>query len=166
MWNSKHPIAPGFDWRLKAALDRITPPPVMPRYAMAQHAFRPWRLAPIALAGAATVLLALTAVAATGSANPVVWSQRAASTIEAVGRAPETSPSPVPSPERSPNTTRRAPAAAPTHGSQSKASAKPTEHTEEPARPTPTLLPNPDDEHSGSSSPRPSPKPSPTPDDR
>ena len=51
MWNRKHPIAPGFDWRLKAALDRITPPAVMPRYAMAKP-FKPWRLAPIALRSA------------------------------------------------------------------------------------------------------------------
>jgi hypothetical protein len=164
MWNRKHPIAPGFDWRLKAALDRITPPAVMPRYAMAKP-FKPWRLAPIALAGAATVLLALTAVAATGSANPVVWSQRAASTIEAVGHARETSPSPVPSPEKTPNTARSAPAAPPPHRSESKPTAKPTERPEEPSRSTSTSSPNPTDEHSGSSSPTPSPKPSPAPDD-
>ena len=162
MWNRKHPIAPGFDWRLKAALDRITPPPVIPRYAMAKP-FKPWRLAPIALAGAATVLLALTAVAATGSANPVVWSQRAASTIEAAGHTHETPPSPTPSPEKSPSTSRSAPAAAPTHGSTSKPTAKPTERPEQPSRSTPS--PNPTDEHSGSSSPTSSPKPSPTPDD-
>ncbi|HXM38063.1 MAG TPA: hypothetical protein VN908_05305 [Gemmatimonadales bacterium] len=161
MWNRKHPIAPGFDWRLKVALDRIKPPSVMPRYAMARTAFTPWRLAPIALAGAATVLLALSATAATGSANPVVWSQRAASTIEAVGHAPETSPSPAPSPERSPNTVRSAPAAAPTHAPESKAAPKPatTDHPKESPRQTPT------DDHSDQSSSKPSPKPSPTPDD-
>lgn len=162
MWNRKHPIAPGFDWRLKAALDRVTPPPAMPRYAMARP-FKPWRLAPIALAGAATVLLALTAVAATGSANPVVWSQRAASSIEAVGHATETSPSPAPTPENSPSTTRSGPAAAPTRGSGSKPTAKPTERPEQPSRSTSSPIPT--DEHSGSSSPTPSPKPSPSPDD-
>jgi hypothetical protein len=165
MLNRKHPITPGFDWRLKVALDRITPPPVMPRYAMANPTFKPWRLAPVALAGAATVLLGLTAVAATGSANPVVWSQRAASTIEAAGHAREISPSPAPSPEKSPNTARRAPVAAPAHASGSKATAKPTERPEQPARPTPTWSPKPTDEHSGSDSPSPSPKPSPTPDE-
>jgi hypothetical protein len=162
MWNRKHPIAPGFDWRLKAALDRITPPAVMPRYAMAKP-FKAWRLAPIALAGAATVLLALTAVAATGSANPVVWSQRAASTIEAAGHATETPPSPAPSPEKAPSTARSAPAAAPTHGPASKPTAKPTERPEEPSRSTSS--PNPTDEHSDSSSPTPSQGPSPAPDD-
>lgn len=156
MWNRKHPIAPGFDWRLKVALDRIKPPSVMPRYAMTRP-FRSWRFAPIALAGAATVLLALTAVAATGSANPVVWSERAASTIESVGHAPETSPSPAPSPQESP----RAPAAAPTDVSAPKASPKPepTDQPEETPRPTPA------DDHSRSDSPPASPKPSPTPDD-
>ena len=161
MWNRKDPIAPGFDWRLKVALDRIKPPSVMPRYAMARPAFKPWRLAPIALAGAATVLLALSATAATGSPNPVVWSQRAASTIEAVGHAPEASPSATPSPERSPNTARSAPAAAPTHAPESEAAPKPatTDHPKESPRQTPT------DDHSDQSSSKPSPKPSPTPDD-
>jgi outer membrane biosynthesis protein TonB len=161
MWNRKHPIAPGFDWRLKVALDRIKPPSVMPRYAMARRAIRPWRVAPIALAGAATVLLALSATAATGSANPVVWSQRAASTIEAVGHAPETSPSPAPSPEGSPTTVRSAPVAAPKHATAPKTAPKPspTKRPEETPRPTPS------DEHSGSSSPSPSPRPSPSPDE-
>jgi hypothetical protein len=163
MWNRKHPIAPGFDWRLKVALDRIKPPSVMPRYAMAPPAFRPWRLAPIALAGAATVLLALSATAATGSANPVVWSQRAASTIEAVGHAPETSPSPAPSPEGSPTTARSAPVSAPKHAPVPKTAPKPSP-TERPDE-TETPRPTPTDGHSGSSSPSPSPKPSPTPDD-
>lgn len=163
MWNRKHPIAPGFDWRLKVALDRITPPAVMPRYAMARPKFRPWRLAPIALAGAATILLALSATAATGSANPVVWSQRAASTIEAVGHAPEAAPNPAPSPQQSPVTARSAPVVAPTHAPVHKATPKPApthrpEQTQTP-RPTPT------DDRFGSNSSVSSPRPSPTPDE-
>jgi hypothetical protein len=163
MWNRNHPIAPGFDWRLKVALDRITPPAVMPRYAMARPIFRPWRLAPIALAGAATILLALSATAATGSPNPVVWSQRAASTIEAVGRAPEASPNPAPSPERSPVTARSAPVAVPTHAPVHKAAPKPapTQRPEETETPRAT----PADGRSGSSWPSPSPRPSPSSDD-
>jgi len=172
MWNRKHPIAPGFDWRLKVALDRITPPTVMPRYAMARRALppmrpararRPWRLAPIALAGAATVLLALSATAATGSANPVVWSQRAASTIESVGHTSEASPSTAPSPERSPVTARSVPVAAPTHAPVRKAAPKPapTQHPEETETPRPT----PTDDRFGSNSSSSSPRPSPTADD-
>ena len=172
MWNRKHPIAPGFDWRLKVALDRITPPTVMPRYAMARRALppmrpararRPWRLAPIALAGAATVLLALSATAATGSANPVVWSQRAASTIESVGHTSEASPSAAPSPERSPVTARSVPVAAPTHAPVHKAAPKPapTQHPEETETPRPT----PTDDRFGSNSSSSSPRPSPTADD-
>jgi hypothetical protein len=160
MWNRNHPIAPGFDYRLKVALDRIKPPSVMPRYAMARQTFRPWRLAPIALAGAATVLLALTAFAATGSANPVVWTERAASTIGSVGHAPEAAPSLAPSPEATSD--RKAPVAAPTHKPAPKASpkAQPTEHPEESPRPVSNASATPSDEdHSGSSSPRPSPAP-------
>ena len=158
MWNRKHPIAPGFDWRLKVALDRITPPAVLPRYAMAKPAFRPWRLAPIALAGAATVLLALTAVAATGSANPVVWSERATSTIQSVGHAPEASPSPAPSSQEAPRPGAPAPRPAPAPKAAAPRPA-PTRSPEDSPRPTPS------DEHHGSSSPAPEPKPSPTPDE-
>jgi hypothetical protein len=156
MWNRKHPIAPGFDWRLKAALDRITPPAVIPRYAMAKR-FKPWRLAPVALAVSATVLLALSATAATGSANPAVWSQRAASTIESVGHSTEATPSPAPSPQGS----SKAPAAPPTHVSAPKPSPKPapTERPEQSPQPAES------EDHSGSSSPAASPKPPPTPDD-
>jgi hypothetical protein len=162
MWNRNHPIAPGFDWRLKVALDRIKPPSVMPRYAMLRPAFRPWRLAPIALAGAATVLLALSATAATGSANPVVWSQRAASTIQSVGHAPEPSPTPAPNAEASPSTVHTVPAPAPKPAAPAKAAPKPappTQHADESPRP------NPSDDNSGSNSHGSSPKPSPPPDE-
>jgi hypothetical protein len=162
MWNRKHQIAPGFDWRLKVALDRIKPPSVMPRYAMLRPGFKPWRLAPIALAGAATVLLALSATAATGSANPVVWSQRAASTIQSVGHAPEPSPTPASSTEASPNTVRTVPAPAPKPAAPAKAAPKPAppaKHADESPRPTPS------DDNSGSNSHDSSPKPSPPPDE-
>jgi|ERR1700682_5482742 len=162
MWNRKHPIAPGFDWRLKIALDRITPPSVMPRYAMARPAFKPWRLAPIALAGAATVLLALTAVAATGSANPVVWSERATSTIQSVGHAPDPSPSPAAGTEGSPSTAHSVPAPAPKRASPPKAAPKPAPPTDHPHE---SPRPSPGDDNSGPGSHGPSPRPSPPPDD-
>lgn len=158
MWNRKHPIAPGFDWRLKVALDRITPPAGLPRYAMASAPFKPWRLAPIALAGAATVLLALTAFAATGSANPVVWSERATSTIQSAEHGPEASPSAAPSRQEAPRPVAPAPRPAPAPKPAPPRPA-PTQHPEESPQPTPW------DQHHGSSWAAPSPKPSPTPDE-
>jgi len=114
------PLNPVFTWRLKAALDRVTPPASLPRYAFASMGrVRPWRVAPFLLAAAMVVLLALTATATTGSPNPVVWTRDAASTIQSVGHTPETVPGPQPAPEQAPAKPARsapaAPAAAATH---------------------------------------------------
>jgi hypothetical protein len=155
MWKIEHPIAPGFEWRLKVALDRVTPPSGPPRYAMAQPSVRPWRLAPIALAGALTVLLALTVTAATGSANPIVWTQRAASTIKSVGHAPEASPSP----DESHSSTAPAPSSSHESATEASAGAEPADPEESP-RPTSTSSPIPTDDHhseSGSTNPSRSP---------
>jgi outer membrane biosynthesis protein TonB len=102
---------PGFEWRLKAALDRVTPPASSPRYQLAvMGSARTWPVGPALLAAASTMfLLAVTAAAATGSPNPVVWAERAGTTIQSVGHTPETSPSPEPSENHS------APAAQPKH---------------------------------------------------
>lgn len=101
----------GFEWRLKAALDRVTPPSSSPRYASTvMGGARAWPLGPaLVAAGATMVLLAVTATAATGSPNPVVWAERAGTTIQSVGHTPEASPSPEPSPE-TPHTAPAAPA--------------------------------------------------------
>ena len=88
-------LGPDLEGRLKNALDRIAPPYSSPRYQAAALASTGWRIAPIALAVAAVCLLALTAIAATGSASPVVWTQRAASTIQSIGHQPEVTPSPA-----------------------------------------------------------------------
>lgn len=167
MPNTDHdPMDPGFEWRLKAALDRITPPASRPRYESASMGgVRSWRIAPVLLAGATAVLLAVTATAATGSPNPVVWTQRAASTIESVGHAPEASPSPEPSPERSEETPNGGAAAQPTDEPEHEASPspEPSEHPQvspspEPSEsPKPSESPSPSGDHSGSSSPSPSP---------
>jgi len=117
MPNTEHdPIDRGFEWRLKAALDRVTPPSSNPRYASTvMGAARVWPLGPALVAAAATiVLLAVTATAATGSANPVVWAERAGSTMQSVGHTPEAAPSPEPSPE----TPHSAPAAPASGGSK------------------------------------------------
>src|SRR3977135_2951703 len=93
----RDPRDPGFESRLKAALDRVTPPsPSRPHYQSAVATARPLRLAPLALAAAASALLALSATAATGSPNPVVWTERATTTIEAGGH-PAATPSTEPS---------------------------------------------------------------------
>ena len=102
MPNTEHdPRDPGFEWRLKAALDRVTPPSSSPRYASTvMGGGRAWPVGPaLVAAGAAMVLLAVTATATTGSPNPVVWAERAGSSIQSVGHTPEAAPSPEPSPE-------------------------------------------------------------------
>lgn len=141
----RYAVNPIFEWRLRAALERVTPPWSPPRYQTGLAVARPWRLAPVLLAGAATVLLALTATAATGSPNPVVWTQRATTTIESVGHAPEASPSPEPSHE-APRSTSAAP---PTHEAEHEASPnpEPSESPEALPRPEPTESPSPSDDH-------------------
>jgi hypothetical protein len=167
MPNTDHdPMDRRFEWRLKAVLDRVTPPASRPRYAsVSTGRVVAWRVAPALLATAAIVLLALSATAATGSPNPAVWTQRAASTIESVGHPPVASPSAEPSPQRSQGTPESAHAAAPTHQPEHEASPspRPSEHPEQSPRPEPTGSPQPPEDHPGSSSPSPSPRPSPSP---
>jgi hypothetical protein len=121
---------PGFNWRLKAALDRVTPPSSSPRYqTQVMGSARTLPLGPALLAAGATmVLLAVTATAATGSPNPVVWAERAGATIQSVGHAPvEAAPSPEPSPEQPAQKAQSAPAAPanPTHDPQHEAQQTP-----------------------------------------
>jgi hypothetical protein len=102
------PLDRGFDWRLKAALDRVTPPSSHPRYASGvMGGARAWPLGPALVAAGATVLLAISATAFTGSANPLVWVERAGTTIQTVSHTPEATPSP----EASPTAQHSAPAA-------------------------------------------------------
>ncbi len=96
-------LSPGFERQLRAALDRVDPPSPLLSNARfkSETAGRPrrlWRLAP-ALAGIGAAGIALTAVAATGSPDPSVWTQRAASAIESVGHIPAASPKAVQSPK-------------------------------------------------------------------
>ena len=120
--------------RLRAELDRIRPPATSPRYLASGRSLRARRLAPVALAVAFTGILALTAVAATGSPNPVVWSQRVQTVINP--------PSPSPTNEESP--------AAPQSHTEEQA---PAAHQESPG---PTERPEP----AGGSQPTESPEPS------
>lgn len=83
-------LGPGFEWRLRAALDRVRPPHSAPRYlsATATATLRTalWRAAPVVAVGVAGLLL--TAYAATGSPNPVIWTQNAASAINSIAHGP------------------------------------------------------------------------------
>jgi len=162
-------LGPGLERRLKDALDRVTPPSSPPRYLSASAGGRSWRMAPAALAIGATCLLALTAVAATGSPSPVVWTQRAASTIEGIGHRPSTSPSPPAEPtpggttvpgagRETPDSEHGGTMPSPSHGTEQEPSpsAAPRESPEPSQSPEPSASPSPSDNHSESS-------PSPTP---
>jgi hypothetical protein len=165
MPNTEHNrMDPGFEWRLRAALDRITPPLALPRYAsMSVSGVRPWRVAPYLLAAATAVLFALAATATTGSPNPAVWTSQAGSTITAVEHAAAPSPSPTPSPAPPPAASRKVAAAAPTHQPEHSAAPRPepSDRPQESPRAQPTASPSPWPEHSATSSPSPSPTPSP-----
>ena len=167
------PMGPGFEWRLKAALDRVTPPFPTPRYLSVGAGRRTLRLAPFALAAAATALLALSATAATGSPNPVVWTERATTTIESVGQPPPTMRSTEPSPNQPTNGQREAPAAPTTHEPEHRASPKPEPSESPQPSESPEPPESPSEDHSESSSgsgptrpsPTESPRPTPTPDE-
>jgi hypothetical protein len=100
MQSSDHyPMGRGFEWRLKVALDRVAPPASSPRYeSTVMGGARAWPIMPALVAAGAAMLLAITASVFTGSANPVVWAERAGTTLQAVGHTPEAAPTPVPDP--------------------------------------------------------------------
>jgi hypothetical protein len=75
------------------------------------------------------VLLAVTATAATGSPNPVVWAERAGTTLQTVGHTPEPAPSAEPTSDASHRVT--AAPAQPTHEPESEAK-EPAEPKEAP----------------------------------
>ena len=83
------------------------------------------------------VLLAVTAAATTGSPNPVVWAERAGSTIQSVGHTPESSPSPEPT-----HNAQAAPAALPTH---EPAEHEPSQAPEPKESPEPKETPEPEE---------------------
>jgi hypothetical protein len=152
------PLGPAFTWRLRSALDRVAPPHTPPRYLSASIARpAPFRFAPAALAAAVAGVVALGAFATTGSANPIVWTQRAAASIESAGHAPAASPSPSPETE-SPGPVVAPPTQAPEH--EASPQPEPSEAPERPSSPEPSSSPKPDGD-GGSGSPEPSASPSP-----
>jgi outer membrane biosynthesis protein TonB len=99
-------LGPGFERRLSAVLDRVAPP--TPLFAAARYrSMMPprssgiWRLVPAAVGIAAIVVMATSATVETGSANPAVWTQRAAATIQTVRHLPDSKPAPNPVPPSS-----------------------------------------------------------------
>ena len=92
------------DWflksRLRATLDRVAPP--TPSFADARYRSQVaarsggvWRLAPAMVGVAAVAIMAASATVATGSTNPAVWTERAASTIQAVRHVPDATQKPA-----------------------------------------------------------------------
>ena len=173
-------LTPGQQWRLRIALDRVMPAYSPARYRSRTTIFRPWTLAPVTLALAITGVLGLSAYAATGSANPAVWGQRAESTIQSVRLVPQTQPGPVTTGAPTPAGSRP--------GTTGKSAAPPTSHAQDPEEhdrygqhhwsptpsggssgshqqpsPSPSPSPTPSPSPSGSPSPSPSPGGSPNP---
>src|SRR6267378_2880084 len=94
------PLGRSFEWRLSNELNRVRPRWSSPRYLDATpHRVGAWRLAPAALVAGVIGILALSAFAATGSANPVVWEQRIVTTIQPIV-VPEVTSAPTQAPVR------------------------------------------------------------------
>jgi len=140
-------LGPALERRLRRELNRVQPRFSSPRYASAAHPrVRMWRLAPVMLGVSLVSILALSGFVATGSANPVVWTQRVVTVIES---------NPPPTSEPSPAQPKAAPPAGAAHTPehQAPATSEPREDSEtpEPGRtPEPTESPEPSDSHSGS----------------
>jgi hypothetical protein len=154
----RDPLGPSFQWRLRSALDRIEPGHATARYAEpSTRALSPLRFTRLALASGVAGILALTAFAATGSANPAVWTQRIVGTIRP---SPIAEPSPTPAESPTPSTNGVVPAV-PAHTPTGEASPRPEspetpEATPQSASPSPTSG---DGGHSGSGGdPSPSPE--------
>ncbi|HET7419950.1 MAG TPA: hypothetical protein VFL27_06180 [Candidatus Dormibacteraeota bacterium] len=137
------PLGDGLKWRLRAELNRVQPPYSSPRYLVsARHRVAVWRVAPAALAAAIVGMLGLTAYAATGSPNPVVWTQQIMTRIQP-NSAPESTPA---TPGFTPTSRAVPPAPAPpTH------EAEPTEQPEPSEEPQASPSPEHDSGGSGGS---------------
>jgi hypothetical protein len=96
---NRHLLGPDFEWRLGLALGRLKPPTPLPssaryRVGPSRSHRRPALLA-IALAAAFVTLAgAAGATAATGTANPSIWTERAVNTFQTVSHLPAATPSP------------------------------------------------------------------------
>jgi cell division septation protein DedD len=131
------PIGEGFKWRLRAELNRVVPRYSSPRYASptARHLLGAWRIAPVGLSAGVVGILALTAYAATGSPNPVVWTERIVTTVQP-NVTTEASPSPAPSPP--PSEPAEAPPAAAPPAHDAEPTPEPSERPESSPQPEPS----------------------------
>lgn len=161
-------LGPGFERRLNAALDAVVPPSPHVSAARYQSKMPPrahwrWRLAPALVGIGAVAIIALSAVAATGSPNPVVWTQRAASTIQSVSHIPEPSPNQPqsPTPDQRSNAPVSQATQSPDRQAEPSEKAQPSERPEESPQPEPTERPSPSPEPSDSHGQVPTPSPSP-----
>ena len=144
------PLGPEFSRRLRGELDRVQPRFSSPRYLAASGRRVTWRLAPAVLGVSLIGILALSLFAATGSPNPVVWTERVVTVIHPNAATP--------TPSATPQEHRGAPPATPSqqgeHNSSPEPSerAEPTEQPEPTGRPEPAESPEPAQSHSGDSS--------------
>ncbi len=150
------PLGPEFSRRLRGELDRVQPRFSPPRYLSASGRPVTWRLAPAILGVSLVGILALSLFAATGSPNPIVWSERVVTVIHPNAATP--TPSPTPQDHRG------APAATPSQKDNRPSSPEPSERPEPTKQSEPTEQPEPTegpepaespeatDSHSGDSS--------------
>lgn len=142
-------LGPPLERQLRRELNRVRPPYASPRYLSEAHPrVRMWRFAPVALGVSLASILALSVSLATGSANPVVWTQRVVTVIES---------NPAPTPEASPVQPKAAPLAGQTQMPKrdAPATSQAPAHSETPdsgQTPEPSESPEPSDGHSGSGS--------------
>lgn len=148
----RDPLGPGFAWRLRSELDRVRPLWSSPRYLGPMRRSGAWRVAPAALAVALTSLLGLTAFAATGSANPAIWTERVVTIIHPVPPTPtpETTPAPpavkaAPPPAAHNASPKPSERPEPSEGSQPSLSPQPRESPEPTGDRSPTASPSPGD---------------------
>jgi hypothetical protein len=141
------PLGRSFDWRLRAELNRVQPRFSSPRYLSRNaHRVGSWRLAPAGLALGIIGILGLSAYAATGSADPVVWTHRIVTTVQ-----PNVVPAASPTPTSNPTPSHRSIAPAPAHSEEPSPRAEPSDRAEPSQQPGPGESPQPSpngDEHS------------------
>lgn len=140
------PLGPELETRLRGELDAVRPLYSSPRYQAARRRPLALRFAPALLAVSLVGILSLSAFAATGSPNPVVWTQRFVTVIN----TGQTTPTPTP-------THRATPPATPSESPEPSETQEPAESPEprespepqEPAQPRESPEPS-SGEHSGS----------------
>ena len=148
------PLGPAFERRLRGELDRVQPRFSPPRYLSAGNRPLVRRFAPVGLAVSVVGILALSAFAATGSPNPVVWTEHVVTVIHPIPSSP--------TPSSSPDERGGGPATTPGQDGEHHGSPEPSERAEPSEQPGESSEPNegpgrgasptPSDDHSGEGS--------------